>query len=584
MSRYALAIRFLSEPRQAVKLALILVFSTMIAVNSRAWFATAQSLADRLPQDAQVTCFVDPQEFKTWFESGSVTVNGAVKPADGLAFPGRPNCNFYKRSWQMFLWLTSLTPPRYEGGGGLIFNSPVFYGVSTPDPNDDKRIFIPHTVSEGPITVSGVRVAQRGPNNLPVVLSKQRKILEVAPEKTAPGGKPLFKDRSGKEIEVYRATRGPNQMLLLFDKYGNLIRFPKQNAKLKAQFSANPIVQRFIVEDSPVPVFVDPFGNIIEIEVGQAGGDEVLMTKNTSPIYYTTAVNDVFAYFLTGTKNGGITPAPTRFPTTREELEKITKFASERGETLIDPNVLAVEIKASWVEAAELPDPSSYITIWAKIPMYKKSPTEWTLKDKTKTTQLALIGLHVVGSAKGHPEMIWATFEHFGNTPNAKYKYKIGVSGTKYWLEPAENWLFCGTFSGPFNFISRVRAVGNALRPINGYDTIGPSDIHRVNPWGVPRGNDSNNTDIISINNSVLGKLHDGDVRKNYKLIGATWIDCVKKDCKEVGTNRLANSTMETYQQGFNCFNCHSVSKSNMLGTLEGGGLSHIWGPLKPLF
>jgi hypothetical protein len=44
----------------------------------------------------------------------------------------------------------------------------------------------------------------------------------------------------------------------------------------------------------------------------------------------------------------------------------------------------------------------------------------------------------------------------------------------------------------------------------------------------------------------------------------------------------LANSTMETFVQGGNCFDCHSGD--NMLGSPGGGGLSHIWDPIKPLF
>ncbi|MDT7543037.1 MAG: hypothetical protein QOE33_2941 [Acidobacteriota bacterium] len=66
---------------------------------------------------------------------------------------------------------------------------------------------------------------------------------------------------------------------------------------------------------------------------------------------------------------------------------------------------------------------SSYVTMTATIPTYNKAnPNLWTPTGQ-KTVQLALVGMHVVGSTVGHPEMIWATFEHFGNTPNAAYSY-----------------------------------------------------------------------------------------------------------------------------------------------------------------
>jgi len=75
--------------------------------------------------------------------------------------------------------------------------------------------------------------------------------------------------------------------------------------------------------------------------------------------------------------------------------------------------------------------------------------------------------------------------------------------------------------------------------------------------------------------------LAGGDVRGNYILTGATWSFFA-------GTNAMTNA-METYQQGTNCFDCHSGSP--MLGALsgppghvEGVGLSHIDGGLQPLF
>jgi hypothetical protein len=96
------------------------------------------------------------------------------------------------------------------------------------------------------------------------------------------------------------------------------------------------------------------------------------------------------------------------------------------------------------------------------------------------------------------------------------------------------------------------------------------------------------NSSVISFNNSVIGMLADGDVRKNYLMIGTTWNLGGGTD-SQVGTKQLANSTMETFFQPSNCFACHN---GNPLGTLVGpppsppvgDGLSHIFGPLTPLF
>jgi hypothetical protein len=60
-----------------------------------------------LPTDAQLRCPFMPGEFEGWFDSGTPTLDGLVKPANSLEFPDTPNCPFYKWSEQMFLWITS---------------------------------------------------------------------------------------------------------------------------------------------------------------------------------------------------------------------------------------------------------------------------------------------------------------------------------------------------------------------------------------------------------------------------------------------------------------------------------------------
>ena len=78
---------------------------------------------------------------------------------------------------------------------------------------------------------------------------------------------------------------------------------------------------------------------------------------------------------------------------------------------------------------------------------------------------------------------------------------------------------------------------------------IGPSDVLRLSPWGSPGSSAAKNTEVIAINNSVIGMLAAGDVRKNYILIGSTWTigGAPPNGSNEVGTNQLANSTMETF-------------------------------------
>src|SRR5205807_133008 len=104
--------------------------------------------------------------------------------------------------------------------------------------------------------------------------------------------------------------------------------------------------------------------------------------------------------------------------------------AHDHGRGLVHPETLAMEVKTSWIEATGIPNPDDYITTTATIPLYDKSdPQKWVPKGQ-QTTKLLMVGMHVVGSVAGHPEMIWATFEHIGNAPNDDYSY-INASGSE---------------------------------------------------------------------------------------------------------------------------------------------------------
>jgi hypothetical protein len=99
----------------------------------------------------------------------------------------------------------------------------------------------------------------------------------------------------------------------------------------------------------------------------------------------------------------------------------------------------------------------------------------------------------------------------------------------------------------------------------------------------------ASNTQLVSINSSVLSQLLSGDLRKNYFMLGATWtINGLPPTPSgiQVGTNVLANSTMETYVQGaMNCFGCHDNmgAPNGMLGINVDSGLSHIYFAIQPL-
>ncbi len=539
------------------------------------------------PTDAQDTCPLPSTTFSGWFQSGTVSLNGVVNPADSLASPA-PNCGFYEWSEHMFLWLTSPAPSTY-GGGAHIFDSPAFYDVSPPD-GSGNRTFLAHTPNFIRAFPLPLRVAQRGPHRLPVIVTRSKQLLEVMPPD--PAAKPMVRDNTGKMVEIAHA-RLENGRLLLLDQEGKSIAAQPvatvQVGEKERQAKTDLMVRKFLIDG--IPIFIDPSLAVIDVEQGQAGDDSVLQaqtTANGSLVYYATMVNDVYAYFLTGAKHGAITTTPSnQFPTSSTDLTNTINYAMAHGKPnppFPDPNALAIEVKSAWVEAAGLPNLSTYITMTATIPTYTHtSATTWTQTGQA-TVQLALVGMHVVGSTAGHPEMVWATFEHNGNTPFAAYSYN-STTGPKTVSSPSFAWLFAASGASTFNVphMTSVPGSPNTIQANSGF-TISPSDTSRVETWGINPTNAFSNTQVISMNSHVLTMLSSGDVRANYIMTGATWTPFGSNPGPGnfgVGTNLLTNTTMETYAQGTNCFNCHQNFGAAPNATTD---TSHVFGGLQPLF
>lgn len=629
---------FSSVFQQRSELRLGTLLTSMLAcLFVLATFAHAQTIPNDPQISAPFDCGVSPTMFNGFFHSGTAAVDGVVDPANSVTFPnntGLHNCDFYQWAQQMFLWLTSPAPPSYGGGGGRIFASPQFYTVSPADVNGKRTL-----ISNAPnfLHFINIRAAQFGAHGLPVIMSKSGQMFEVQPGPVSRAGKPLVFNRAGKQVEVGR-TKLENGRLILLDKAGKAITAPKlivpkqiplqQIERLRLQpprliealpphemvamkpsaahvralmnlkpQAVNPktIAQKFMINGRNI--FLNVNGGVIETEEGQADTPpSVLVTQNGMVIYYVSMVNDVMAYFLTGTKDGTFNPTPTQFPTTLAELQKIQTFATAHQKTFPDPNALAIEVKSAWIEASNLPNPSQYITTQAVIPTFDTTtnPNQWTPNGQ-KTTTLALIGMHVVGSANGHPEMIWATFEHFGNDPDATFNYNSTNSGANHQVPQANpitgTWLFTApNATAPFNVVHAQFNAGNIVGFPAGSAVVA-SNILRFKPYGAALGTQPNplipddatsNTQIIGIDDSIandFAALPGGpDVRTNYYMRGATWTENGAPPSgsfpqgTDVGTSQLANTTMETFQQtttsynrfGSNCFSCHLTNQLNV--------------------
>jgi hypothetical protein len=610
----------------------------------------------QFPADAAPLCAVSSSTFNGWFQSGSPAPGGFVMPANSVSFSNPPNsnCAFYQWAEQMFLWVTSPIPPNLGygpivPGSGMtpnVFDSTVFFDVSPPDANGN-RTLVPHPLTPVPFRFAEPRARKAGPNGLPILKGKRGQMLELETPRIGPAGKPLIADGTGTPVEIARVRVAKNGKATLFDARGKAIALrPKTVPARTVGHSIRVMALRTICNvgaacnttgtGGVIQGFIDvATGSIIETESDQAQEGPnifpVLLTQNNSLVYYSIMVNDVWANFLTGINSHAITPNPLQFPINQTDLNAITKFAMSQGQVLTDATALTIELKAAWVDASTLPASAiasgSYITTKAMVPTYNMTPTKWTPTGQTQKT-LALVGLHVVGSVAGHPEMIFATFEHFGNAPNAGYSYLSSQQGPhganliiRVLPDSGGPWLLAaagttGTATCPPWNCPHMIEVNGTIQAYSPF-TITPSNTLRMKPFGAasdtaPNPNVStpaaSNSEIISVNSSVRNLMTaagaGADPRNNYYMIGAAWSQGGAAPpglstglnpnffgpppipANVIGTSQLFNTTMETYDQGpgtvlfqgqntgETCFDCHG-------GSLAISSLSHIFSSIK---
>ena len=536
-----------------------------------------------LPQDVLPSCILSQATFNSWFKTGKPTENGLVTPANSVTFGHFNNCEFYQWSEQMFLWITSQNTDM----GGTVMESPLFYTVA---PDSGKTLKLIKHVRGGVISAVS-SLEKNGPNRLPVFRDKNGRLFEVQFHK--PGEKVLVKNQSGQMIELGPVEKNANGLAVLKDKTGKTIEKPVFVSNL-----SNPenVVHAFTTGQGEI--FLDENGNMLK-GVSQATSD-VLMSQTGSLVYYITMVNDMYAYFLSAVKDGYM--ARNQFPVTASARDRILTWARKKGyDPAPDSNALAIEIKTSWIIAENLTNQSSFVTMDAMVPTYAVSSKSKWIPNGQKKVKLALVGIHVVGSVADHPEMIWATFEHASNVPNAAYQYINNKNQVQTVAADTGNWLFASAAEKDFN-ISHMKVdttTGDTILAVKPY-TISASSTQMKFPFGTafntrPNQEDTSaaasNTQVISINNLIRSKLPGKDVRKNYLFIGATWtaggtapngkvysIDPTPGSA--IGTSLLANSTMETYFQvnKYTCFTCHSGSNF-----LRPDSLSHIFSKIRPL-
>jgi hypothetical protein len=298
-------------------------------------------------------------------------------------------------------------------------------------------------------------------------------------------------------------------------------------------------------------------------DIRQAGARQIALDQNGHSLYYGIQANQAFVDFVNSTQvalpNGTTTPLAT--------LEGI-KYAPP---SLSLPPGL-VEFKDAWIDI----DPqngttsqtdfqnfqATFITTQAWLPVVHQdvdgtvTGTKGTIyEDRNHPIQhwVALVAMHVVYTIPGHPEFVWASFQHIdgnGNPdtsgvdpvrpqdPNNSNNFGVDVCAS----DAGINYLLCkpDTLAQNGNVAFKDTdlkldedagvfhlAAGGARAAVNTYREFPGSKSNSDNP----------DDDVVSLNTNMDlvwqqvqtyagGSLLDpNDRRMFYRLVGAQWLD-----------------------------------------------------------
>lgn len=361
-------------------------------------------------------------------------------------------------------------------------------------------------------------------------------------------------------------TKPTSDTEVLHIKDKNQIKPLKINVKVPLFLNSDSIIQ---VDSNMKKAPQQSLTTVVLKEINQAGSPQGILKTNpnynfnnvSNTIYYSLHVNSIFfsnaVNFLNNLNNGTL------------PKDNLKTFP-----------VGSLELKVSWVAVDAIPKTSRlnfYTTIAA------------ISSDNGKTyekTEVALLGMHIVGVVENHPEFIWATFEHNDLAPNYNWHTNT-VSTTNQKL------LFSTGSTTGLDGITYNKGMKLADKAYNLFKYNVPVDATGFMKTSQSEPINFNN--MTFINNDAASNLK--GVWQNYFYNGALWLNTdglsPEQQAKTIvslnnkirdatpgslarGSVNNANVTMETFTQTFqtnissiksgnlaNCFSCHSAISYN---------------------
>lgn len=146
-------------------------------------------------------------------------------------------------------------------------------------------------------------------------------------------------------------------------------------------------------------------------DIKQAGGRQILVDQNGNSLYYGIHVNQAYADFIAA--NG------------LQTADAIRAVPTNAPDLFFPAGV--VELKSAWQvvegDAATIAaQTADFISANTTVPTLSVDPNTHLMiedKDTPRPVTVRLLAIHVVFTLPGHPEFVWASFEHSSGTPDA---------------------------------------------------------------------------------------------------------------------------------------------------------------------
>jgi hypothetical protein len=289
-------------------------------------------------------------------------------------------------------------------------------------------------------------------------------------------------------------------------------------------------------------------------DIKQAGARQILVDQNGNTLYYGIAVNKAFSDFIHKYQ--------------LENPDNLRAYPDNYPNLTFPAGV--VEFKSAWQVVEGTPDQiaaqtENFISMQTSVPTLSQD-ADGTIhedRDNPRMVTVRLLAIHVVSTLVGHPEFIWASFEHSTAYPvDGEDRMAIegfrdvapiglvdGTAGTDFnpdpidlnrsitaAADPNKGYILykqgtpMNVSNKPFNAESEMHLMGqkfmdgNVAQQTSIYRMFPASKSNTIDPDAAITSL-NHNVGVLFKNAKAAGLIKPNDKRGNYRLVGAQWMD-----------------------------------------------------------